>query len=286
MSARNIVGGLAGAAVGAVKHPVETAGEAISKAKGVVSAGTAVAGTVAGRVRGGATEAKGKAAGTAKETVGKAQVSATETVEKAKETAKETVKDPAGTAKVTATKAKVTATETAVKAADVAKATTAKAASTAKATTAMAAGTAKDTAGTAKATAKKAAKRPGTKKAAAKKTAKREPQVVLAEPAPPVEPPIDVVGQALAAEAQDTTGAGRATEPRGASRDEEHGNAGLQSAETAEILAEIAEASELDLDVVTPAGTTGTEPLLDPSVAKAVRSEQETLHKASDPDKG
>ena len=269
MSARNIVGGLAGAAVGAVKHPVGTAGEAISKAKGVVSAGTAVgtavAGSVVGKVRGG---------------------SAT--------------KDPAGAVKETVDKAADAAKETTDKAADAAKETTDKAAD--------AAATAKQTA---KQTAKKAAKtapakKSPAKKPAAKKAAKRQPQVVLAEPAPPLEPPIDVVGQALAAEAQeDHVGAGRATEPRGASRDEEHGEAALQRGEAIEIMEEIAEASDLgQIGIETPVGTTGadvannpdtaeadlqqpgTEPLLDPSLTKAVKSEQETLHLAADPEKG
>jgi len=67
---------------------------------------------------------------------------------------------------------------------------------------------------------------------------------------------------------------------------------------------EAAQAQEPDRDVPTPAGTTGadeaydpdagrtdldqpgTEPLLDPSTAKSVRSESETLRRASDPDKG
>ena len=266
MSARNIVGGLAGAAVGAVKHPVGTAGEAISKAKGVVSAGTAVgtavAGSVVGKVRGGAA-----------------------------------TKDPAGAVK-----------ETVDKAADAAKETTARAAEATKTTTDKAAGAA----ATAKQTAKKAAKKAPAKKSPAKKPAgrkaapKRQPQVVLAEPAPPLEPPIDVVGQALAAEAQeDRLGAGRATEPRGASRDEEHGEAALQRAEAIEIMEEIAEASDLgQVGIETPVGTTGadvgnnpdtaeadlqqpgTEPLLDPSLTKAVKSEQQTLHLAADPDRG
>lgn len=263
MSARNIVGGLAGAAVGAVKHPVGTAGEAISKAKGVVSAGTAVgtavAGSVVGKVRGGS--APKDPAGAVKETVDKAADAAKETTDKAADAAKETTDKVAEAAKQTAKKAAT------------------------------------------KAPAKKSpAKRPAGKKAAPK----RQPQVVLAEPAPPLEPPIDVVGQALAAEAQeDHVGAGRTTEPRGASRDEEHGEAALQRAEAIEIMEEIAEASSLgQIDIETPVGTTGadvannpdtaeadlqqpgTEPLLDPSLTKAVKSEQETLHLAADPDKG
>ena len=268
MSARDIVGGLAGAAVGAVKHPVGTAGGAVSKARTAVGAstavGTAVAGTVFRRVRGDAGEAKEQAADAAKEV---------------KDTTTEKVGDAAKT--------------TADKLEDAAK-------------------TAADKADTAVQSAKKAAKKaPATKSAAktapAKKAApKREPQVVLAEPAPPLEPPIDVVGQALAAEAEDpdNIGFGRTTEPRGASRDEEHGEAALQRAEAAEIIEEIAEASDVGrVDIETPVNTTGadvgfnpdtaeadlqqpgTEPLLDPSLTNEVKSEQDTLSEAAEPKK-
>jgi len=271
-----------------VRHPVETAEEAISKARTAAAAGTAVgtavAGTVVRRVRGGAGEAKEKAADTAKETADKA-VGA--------------VKDPAGTAK-----------ETVAKAADVAKTTTAKAGDAAKATTAKAGDATKSTAGKAGDTAKTAKKAPAkkstAKKAPAKKAAPvREPQLVLPEPAPPELPPIDVVGEALAAEAEgDTVGAGRTTEPRGASRDEEHGDAALQRAEAEEIAEEMVEMTEAgNLDIDTPVHTTGadvafnpdtaeadlqqpgTEPLLDPSLTKAVKAEQETLSEAAEPRK-
>jgi hypothetical protein len=124
--------------------------------------------------------------------------------------------------------------------------------------------------------------------------------VVLREPAPPLEPPIDVVGQALAAEAEQEAHAGRAGEPRGASRDEEHGDAALQRAEVDEIAEETAEGLPGgDVDVTTPVGTTGagvgfnpdtaeadlqqpqTQPLVDPALTKTVRSAQRTGKKAS-----
>jgi hypothetical protein len=127
-----------------------------------------------------------------------------------------------------------------------------------------------------------------------------EPQVVLREPAPPAEPPIDIVGQVLAAEEEDRPVGGRAGEPKGASRDESHGDATMQRAELEEIAEEVAEASpEGDLDLETPVGTTGadvghnpdtaeadlqqpgTESLVDPATTKSVASEQETLSKAS-----
>lgn len=282
-----------------MKHPIETAEEAVTKAKGIVSAGTAVgtavAGSVAGRVLGGAGDAKNKAAGTAKETA---------------DLAKGAVKDPAGTAKETAVKAAGAAKTTTAKASGAAKTTTAKASGAAKTTTGKAkdtAGKAKESASKAKDTAKESAGKASqtAKKAPRKQPAKREPQVVLAEPAPPAEPPIDVVGEALAAEAEQQIGAGRSTEPRAASRDEEHGEAALQRAEAEEIAEELAEAMPGgDLDIDTPVHTTGadvgynpdtaeadlqqpgTEPLLDPSLTKAVKKEQDTLHQAAEPDKG
>lgn len=335
MSARNIVGGLAGAAVGAVKHPVGTAGEAISKAKGVVSAGTAVgtavAGSVVGKVRGGAGTDKNKSAtpataepatskdpaAAAKSTVGKAAETAKATTDKAAEATKATTDKAAEAVKTGTDKAaEVTKTSTdkaakatkdsTDKAAETAKATTDKAADAAKSGADKAAGAAGAAAATTKKAAKKAPAKSTAKKGAAKKPAKREPQVVLAAPAPPLEPPIDVVGQALAAEAKQEPpiGAGRSTEPRGTSRDEEHGQAVLQRSEAAEIMEEIAEASELgQLDIETPVGTTGadvgnnpdtaeadlqqpgTEPLLDPSLTKEIKSEQDTLHQAAEPKK-
>ncbi len=69
------------------------------------------------------------------------------------------------------------------------------------------------------------------------------PNVVRPVPQAPEEPPVDVVGQALAAEAAadrgDVLGGGVAHEPRGASRDEEHGEASLQRAEEDELAEEV-----------------------------------------------
>lgn len=127
-----------------------------------------------------------------------------------------------------------------------------------------------------------------------------DPQVVLAEPAPPSEPPVDIVEQVLASEAEGGAH-GRATEPRAGSRGAEHGEAHLARAEEEEIAEEVAEAFPGgDLDLETPVGTTGadtghnpdtaeaslqqpgTEPLLDPSLTNEVKAEQDTLHKAAD----
>jgi hypothetical protein len=79
------------------------------------------------------------------------------------------------------------------------------------------------------------------------------PTVVPVEPHAPAEPPIDVVGEALAAEAAAAPGErsddpGLAHEPRGASRDEEHGDAALQRAEMDEITMEAAAALEGDVE--------------------------------------
>jgi len=113
------------------------------------------------------------------------------------------------------------------------------------------------------------------------------PTVVAVEPHAPDEPPVDVVGQALAAEAaaergEGPDGAGVAHEPRAASRDEEHGDAALQRAEVDEIAEEALAALEGDVEPEEHL----TEPLLDSADAKAVAAELRTMSKAADPDKG
>jgi hypothetical protein len=127
-----------------------------------------------------------------------------------------------------------------------------------------------------------------------------EPQVVLREPGPPPEPPIDVVGAALAAEAEEPAYGGHATEPKATTRDEEHGDAALQRAEAEEIAEETAEAFPAgEVGIETPVGTTGadvgrnpdtaeadlqqpgTAPLVDDATVKAVKSEAKTGRKAA-----
>ena len=112
------------------------------------------------------------------------------------------------------------------------------------------------------------------------------PTVVPAEPHAPPEPPIDVVGEALAAEAAAERGpgfgAGLAHEPRGASRAEEHGEAALQRAEVEEITEEAAAALEGEAEPETHL----SEPLLDPAEAEAMAAELQTMSRAADPDKG
>jgi len=117
--------------------------------------------------------------------------------------------------------------------------------------------------------------------------APKGPQVVAVEPHAPEEPPIDVVGQALAAEAalgdrESPDGAGLAHEPRGASRDEEHGDSPLQRAEADGIAEEVAAALEGDAEPEEHL----TEPLLDPADAKALAAEMRTMARAADPYKG
>jgi hypothetical protein len=92
-----------------------------------------------------------------------------------------------------------------------------------------------------------------------------------------------------------------ATEPTATSRDAAHGRSGAD----ADIDAWAEDAADFgdDVDIETPVGTTGadvgsnpataeadlqqpgTEPLLDPATAKAIRSEAATMQKAADPHK-
>ena len=112
------------------------------------------------------------------------------------------------------------------------------------------------------------------------------PTVVPAEPHAPEEPPIDVVGEALAAEAAaergEAFGAGLAHEPRGASRAEEHGEAALQRAEVEEITEEAAAALAGEAEPEAHL----SEPLLDPAEAEAMAAELQTMSKAAEPNKG
>jgi len=152
-----------------------------------------------------------------------------------------------------------------------------------------------------KAAAKKAAadNGPAKKGAASKKAAAPAPRPVTAADLPlpnlPEEPPVDIVEQVIAAEENgEPTRQGFATEPKGASRDETHGDAALQRAEVEELAEETVEATaEGSVDIETPVGTTGadvafnpdtaeadlqqpqTEPLLDPSLTKEIAKEAE-----------
>jgi hypothetical protein len=112
------------------------------------------------------------------------------------------------------------------------------------------------------------------------------PDIVPVEPHAPEEPPVDVVGQALAAEADEgTEGVGLAHEPRGASRREEHGDVSLEPAEAEGIAEEVAAALEGEPETQEPPAHL-TEPLIDPAEAKALAAEMETMRKAAEPEKG
>lgn len=76
-----------------------------------------------------------------------------------------------------------------------------------------------------------------------------------------------------------------ATEPKAVSRESEHG-AGAGRATDEEIDAWIDEAigRDRDVDVETPVETTGSEPLLDPGTAKAIRKESEMMRKDAERD--
>jgi hypothetical protein len=113
------------------------------------------------------------------------------------------------------------------------------------------------------------------------------PRIISVEPHASDEPPIDVVGQALAAEAalgnrESPEGSGVAHEPRGASRDEEHGHAPWQPAERDAIDEEVSAAFDGDLE---PAEHLA-QPVLDPSEAKALITEMQTMRRAADRHKG
>ncbi len=106
------------------------------------------------------------------------------------------------------------------------------------------------------------------------------------EPHAPEEPPIDVVGEALAAEAafgdhDVAAGVGFAHEPRASSRDEEHGAVPLQRAEVEGIADEVSAALHGDEDPEEHL----TEPVLDEAEAKAIAAEMRTLRRAADPHK-
>ena len=90
-------------------------------------------------------------------------------------------------------------------------------------------------------------------------------------PYPDLEPPVPIVEDVLAAEAENgpPTG-GHATEPHASTRDEEHGDAQLQRAEQEEIAEEVAEALPGgDLDLETPVGTTGADVGHNPDTAES-----------------
>jgi hypothetical protein len=281
VSARDIVGGLAGAAISAARNPLGTTARAVGLAKGVASTGAAAA---EGLAQHAADRIRRHHAAASKQS---------HPVEPSEPQADPDKAASAGTDSEAPERSADQPLEPAVK----------KAAEKAAGTTPAKKASAKKAPAT-KAPAEKAAAKKTAKKAPAKAAdpspADDGPQIVMREPAPPELPPIDVVGQALAAEAEEQPHAGRAGEPRAASRDEEHGEVALQRAEADEIALETEEALPGgDVDVTTPVGTTGagagfnpdtaeadlqqpqTPPVVDPSLTKAVKSAQRTGKKAS-----
>ena len=127
-----------------------------------------------------------------------------------------------------------------------------------------------------------------------------DPDEIRQMPMPDLEPPVPVVEEALAEEANPEEG--HATEPSATTRDEAHGEAPLQRAEEDEIAEEVAEAFPAgDVSVETPVGTTGADVGHNPDTAEAdlqqpgtaplgeetakfVEAESETLTKAADPE--
>ena len=125
----------------------------------------------------------------------------------------------------------------------------------------------------------------------------REPQRVMKA----VPRPEDLEEPIVIEAGDEEPGESFATEPKAVSRESAHGGGPATDAEIDAWIDEAMARGE-GADVETAVGTTGagsghnqdtgdaglqqplTQPLLDPSVAKAIRSESETLRKASDPD--
>ena len=264
MSARGIIGGLTGMAASAVKHPVSTTEQALVAAKQMATTGTIVADKL---IKKGLGKDGKDSARTSPSRPAPAQVR--ETAAKATATAAESVEKAAGKVERTAEKVADKADDVEAKAEHAAKPAppkpTAKKApkpSPAKRAPAKddSAGEAEEAKPTPKAPAPKApAKKPAAKKAPAKKAPAKKSQatkpkddhdVVLAVdfPAPPEAPPVDVVGEALAKEAEQE----RQNGPKGS---------------------------------VLPPVRDKDESAVDPATLKAVRAEAEMMTKASSPRK-
>jgi hypothetical protein len=128
-------------------------------------------------------------------------------------------------------------------------------------------------------------------------SAPREPADLPVEPELPVqphapdEPPIDVVGEALARESalgdgQSFERAGFAHEPSAASRADEHGEAPFERIRREEIDEEVTAGIEGDSEDDEEAEAHLSQPLLEPGVAKALAAETEMMSRAADPNKG
>lgn len=246
MSARGIIGGLAGMAASAVKHPKTTTEQALLGAKEMATTGAIVADKLIKKGLGKDEKSSGPSRPTpapVREAAARATAGAAETVEKAAEKVERTADKVADKADTVETKAERSAAKPAPKPA---------------AKKAPKPGPAKKASGEEpdqKPAAKKQPAKPAAKKVPAKKKApakkpKDDHDVVLAVdfPAPPEEPPVDVVGQALAKEAEE---------------ERQQGTAGS----------------------VLPPVRDKDEAAVDPATLKAVRAEAEMMTKAASPRK-
>ena len=235
MSARGIIGGLAGMAASAVKHPRSTTEQALLGAKEMATTGVIVADKLLRKGKGKAAQGTGstpqQAPAQARQAAASATATAAEKVEKAAgkvEKTAEKVADRADEAETEAARSKPAPKPPAKKPA--AKKAPAKKAAEKKST----------------------AKKSAAKKAPAKKSQpkKDDHDVVLAVdfPAPPEEPPVDVVGEALAKEAEEE----RQNAPKGSTL---------------------------------PPVRDKDEAAADPATLKAVRAEAEMMTKAASPRK-
>jgi hypothetical protein len=146
---------------------------------------------------------------------------------------------------------------------------------------------------------------PETEPDASASTATETPSSHVPPPRKPVDvPEIDELPELIVIEADDPPGESFHTEPKPASRTSGHGGSGQERAEADDEAELTVTPSDLDIDIETPVGTTGagvahnpstaesdlqqpgTEPLLDPGTAKAVRTEAKRARRAADPDKG
>jgi hypothetical protein len=266
-------------AVGAVRHPLGTASQAVDLVKDTAELGVSL---VRSHLPGGSaatTDSVQEATAKVAETV----VEQTpEPVKKAADKVTQKVADQAPAP------VKEAAEKAAEKAADAATAEKAPAKKTA---------------------AKKApAKKTTTKKAAAKRPAADPrdqipgPDLAAFEPPAPEDLPEPIV--IVADDEAGTPGEAFQNEPKAATRQSARGGTGDREENSGYVEEIVLPDVDPDVDIETPVGTTGadvgtnphtaesdlqqpgTPPLADPSTIKAVESEQETLRKAADPNKG
>jgi hypothetical protein len=325
VASRGPLGRLMEKAIGALKDPVAAADRMVEQAKGTMSVGRTLAGQVVRVAVSTAADLLGPPARhdepapgpqTTREPVAKPAPVPTKPPMRAPATKAATTKSPAtkaATAKSPATRAaKAPATKAAKSPATKAAKSPATKAAKSPATKAAKSPAAKDPA-TKAATARRSASRqpPAAKASAAKAPARRAPskrtptkKAPGARPAAtgdtPTVTPADIAAQVSKRPTGKRTTSGAPARTTARKTTAGAATAKRTSPPTAREVADVEDGPE----VTTPVGTTaadtatnpdttehdlqqpGTEPLLDPSTAKAVRSQQETLGRAADPDKG